>query len=88
MTAEERMAYFQGEKRRNSQTLTVSKEKNRNLIFFKFKFFIAMILFIAFLSLDYTGYQIHGIGSSEIIEQVTKDLELPEMIRSLKNYKK
>lgn len=84
MTAEERMAYFQGEKRRNSPVSAVSKEKNRSLLFFKLKFFIAMILLIAFLSLDYTGYQIQGIGSNEIIKQVTSDLELPEIFRNLK----
>lgn len=78
MTAEERMAYFQGEKRR-SQSYQVSKsEKNTDVILLKIKFFIAVILFIAFLSLDYTGYKIQGIGSEEIIQEVIKDYELPK----------
>lgn len=73
MTAEERMAYFQGEKRRNAAILEQKQEKNRDLFFFKFRFMIALILFILFLSLDYTGYEIQGIGSREIIQEVEKD---------------
>lgn len=73
MTAEERMAYFQGEKRRNAAILEQKQEKNRDLIFFKLRFMIALILFILFLSLDYTGYEIQGIGSREIIREVEKD---------------
>ena len=79
MTAEERMAYFQGEKRRQSIYQTPVQEKNTGVIFFKIKFFIAVILFITFLSLDYTGYKIHGIGSEEIIQKVTEDMKLPEI---------
>lgn len=73
MTAEERMAYFRGEKRRNAAILEQKQEKNRDLFFFKFRFMIALILFILFLSLDYTGYEIQGIGSREIIQEVEKD---------------
>lgn len=79
MTAEERMAYFQGEKRRTSSYQNVSKEKNTNVIFLKLKFFIAVVLFIIFLSLDYTGYKIEGIGSEEILQEVTKDFEFPKL---------
>ncbi len=77
MTAEERMAYFQGGKRRSPVYQTGKNEKNIDVILFKVKFFIAVILFIIFLSLDYTGYKIKGIGSEEIIQEVTKDFELP-----------
>ena len=80
MTAEERMAYFQGEKRRSNLYSIKTTEKNRDSIFFKLKFFIAVILFILFLSMDYTGYEIHGIGSERIIQEVTKDFKLPENI--------
>lgn len=73
MTAEERMAYFQGEKRRNAAILEQKQEKNRDFFFFKLRFIIALILFILFLSLDYTGYEIQGIGSREIIQEVEKD---------------
>lgn len=75
MTAEERMAYFQGEKRRSTAYPAVSQEKTRDVIFLKIKFFTAVLLFIAFLSLDYTGFTIKGIGSSEIIQLVTTDFE-------------
>lgn len=78
MTAEERMAYFQGEKRRGQSYQVGKTEKNTDVILLKIKFFIAVILFIAFLSLDYTGYKIQGIGSEEIIQEVIKDFELPK----------
>lgn len=80
MTAEERLAYFQGEKRRKPVYQTGEKEKNVDVILFKVKFFIAVILFIIFLSLDYTGYKIKGIGSQEIIQEVTKDLEITKEV--------
>lgn len=78
MTAEERMAYFQGEKRRNTVYQTGRKERNPELLFMKIKFFIAVMLFIVFLSLDYTGYKIKGIGSEEIVRSVTEDISLLE----------
>lgn len=84
MTAEERMAYFQGEKRRTAADSVSRKEKDQSLIFFKLRFFIAVVLFIAFLSLDYTGYQVRGIGSKELMELVTTDQDL-SVIRSLKD---
>lgn len=77
MTAEERLAYFQGEKRRSTNAQNSRKESNLDVIFLKIKFFIAVALFVAFLSLDYTGYQIQGIGSKEIIQEVIRDFELP-----------
>lgn len=77
MTAEERLAYFQGEKRRTANVQNSRKETNLDVIFLKIKFFIAVALFVAFLSLDYTGYQIQGIGSKEIIQEVIRDFELP-----------
>ena len=73
MTAEERMAYFQGEKQRNQ------KEKNYNLIFLKLRFFCAVVLFVLFLSLDYTGYEIQGIGSESIISEVITDFDMTAM---------
>ena len=39
---------------------------------------IALVIFVVFLSLDYTGYKIHGIGSQEIIQQVITDIEMPQ----------
>lgn len=77
MTAEERLAYFQGEKRRSTNTRNSRKETNIDVVFLKIKFFIAVALFVSFLSLDYTGYQIQGIGSKEIIQEVIRDFELP-----------
>ncbi len=74
MTAEERLAYFQGEKRRDPVYQTA--QKSRVTIIFKIKFFIAVMLFILFLSLDYTGYEVYGIGSERIIDEVTKDIEI------------
>ncbi|MGN0335017.1 MAG: hypothetical protein ACI4DV_05050 [Lachnospiraceae bacterium] len=74
MTAEERMAYFQGEKRRDP-LYSGKKEKNRELTFLKMKFFICMILFVLFLSLDYTGYEIKGIGSVRIVQMVRSNAE-------------
>lgn len=75
MTAEERLAYFQGEKRREAVYQTKKQEKNTMYIFFKIKFFVAVIAFIIFLSLDYTGYKIKGIGSTELIQFVISDFE-------------
>lgn len=80
MTAEERMAYFQGEKQRQPTYHTAKSERNPDLIFLKIKFLICVILFVLFLSLDYTGCKIKGIGSEEIIRQVTTDFEIPEKI--------
>lgn len=73
MTAEERMAYFQGEKRRVSAAVPGKNEKNVMGTMIKIKFFIAVVLFITFLSMDYTGTKIYGIGSNEIVEEFTTD---------------
>lgn len=81
MTAEERLAYFQGEKRRESFNLTKKQEKNTTVIFLKIKFFITVILFIVFLSMDYTGCKIKGIGSQEIVTMVTSHMEFPDNIK-------
>lgn len=75
MTAEERLAYFQGEKKRTPAYSMVKKEKNFDKILLKIKFLTAILLFIVFLSLDYTGYKIKGIGSEEILNEVTKDFD-------------
>lgn len=80
MTAEERMAYFQGEKRRNRSSYEEPKGKNWDLLFLKLKFLTAVILFVIFLSLDYTGEKIYGIGSGEILQEVTTDFQLPEKL--------
>lgn len=79
MTAEERMAYFQGEKSRNASYGNVKKERNSDSVFLKLKFFIAVLLFIAFLSLDYTGYEIKGIGSERIIQEVITDFDVSKL---------
>ena len=76
MTAEERMTYFQKGKSKKHIYSNKNGEKNYELIFLKIKFLIAVILFIIFLSLDYTGYRIKGIGSEEIIGKVTTDQSL------------
>ena len=57
MTAEERMAYFQGEKRRSNIYQENRSERNSEKIFLIIRFFIAVILFVVFLCLDYTGYK-------------------------------
>ena len=76
MTAEERLAYFQGEKRRSTVYQESKNERNNDMIFLKTKFFIAVILFIVFLSLDYTGYKIQGIGSERIIQEIITDFDV------------
>ena len=76
MTAEERMAYFQGEKRREGFNGNGMKEKNFSHILSKLKFMAAVLLFVAFLSLDYTGYEIEGIGSERILREVISDFDL------------
>ena len=81
MTAEERLAYFQGEKRRETVNFTKNKGKASAYTFFKIKFFITVILLIIFLSLDYTGYKIKEIGSQEIVTMVTSHTELPDKIK-------
>ena len=75
MTAEERLAYFQGEKRRNTSYDSGKSEKNMDIILFKIKFVIAVGIFVVFLSLDYTEYKIKGIGSEEIIAMVVTDFD-------------
>jgi len=82
MTAEERMAYFQGEKSRSTSNANMNKEKKSGTIWFKIKFMIAVLLFIAFLSLDYTGYEIKGIGSERIIQEVITDFDLTKIEKS------
>ncbi len=76
MTAEERLAYFQGEKRRNTSYQNIKNEKNIDRFFLKIRFLIAVVLFVGFLSLDYTGYQIKGIGSEKIIYEIVTDFDI------------
>lgn len=76
MTAEERLAYFQGEKRRNMMYPSEKERKGTVGTVFKLKFFLAVVLFILFLSLDYTGYEINGIGSERIIHEVITDFDI------------
>ena len=76
MTAEERLAYFQGEKRRNTSYYSGKSAKNMDMILFKIKFVIAVGLFVGFLSLDYTGFKIQGIGSEELINMVITDFDM------------
>ena len=80
MTAEERLAYFQGEKRRETVNSSIKQGKSSSFQFLKIKFFITVILLIVFLSLDYTGYKIKGIGSQEIVKMVTSHTELSDKI--------
>lgn len=80
MTAEERLAYFQGEKRRSTVYQEGKNERNVDMIFVKIKFFISVILFITFLSLDYTGYKIQGIGSERIIQEVITDFDVSRIV--------
>lgn len=79
MTAEERMAYFQGQKRRTSANDSHERGKNRDLLYLKIKFMIAVVLFILFLSLDYTGYEVLGVKSQDIVREVTKDIKIEEL---------
>ena len=80
MTAEERMAYFQGEKKRSNVYQESRSERNVDMIFLKIKFFVAVILFVLFLSLDYTGYKIQGIGSERIIQEVVTDFDVSRIV--------
>lgn len=83
MTAEERLAYFQGEKRRSTVHETGKSEKKIDIILFKVKFFIAVIFFVAFLTLDYTGYEIYGITSERIVQEVCSDFNLNAMTNNM-----
>ena len=76
MTAEERMAYFQGEKHRSTVHEYGKSERKIDTILFRVKFFIAVILFITFLTLDYTGYEVYAIGSERIVQEVCADIDL------------
>lgn len=78
MTAEERLAYFQGEKRRVSAAVPVKNEQNVMRTMVKIRFIITVVLFIIFLSMDYTGTKIYGIGSKEIVEEMTTDWDYLE----------
>ncbi len=89
MTAEERMAYFRGEMKRTN-SVQEKKEGSREMMLFKLKFFICMILFVLFLSLDYTGYQIQTVGgekagSTEIMNAVRKNTAVPQKIETYLN---
>lgn len=70
MTSEERMAYYQRKKGNGRLPQTTNKEA---FSFGKLRFTIALVLFVIFLSLDYTEYKINGIGSQEIVSEVRKD---------------
>lgn len=83
MTAEERLAYFQGEKRRSAVYEAGKVEKKIDIILFKIKFFIAVILFVTFLTLDYTGYEIYGITSERIIQEICSDFNLNAMTNNM-----
>ena len=76
MTAEERLAYFQGEKHRSKVSQIEKNGKNTSVLLLKIKFFVAVVIFVLFLSLDYTGYEFHGIGSEEVISYVITDIDL------------
>ena len=82
MTAEERRAYAYAHRNgkpipyRNIKTVSAKEKVKTEYKLLSWKFLIAMILFVAFLSLDYTGYRIHGIGSSEIIGEVMRNSEI------------
>lgn len=86
MTAEERMAYFQGKKRRNDDRISEQKEEKRIFLFFRIKFFAAVLLFIAFLSMDYTGVAIHGVGSERIIQEVVTDFSMNDFQQFYKKF--
>lgn len=86
MTAEERMAYFQGEKRRNNVRNTKSQERNHRTFLLKFRFFVAVLILIAFLSLDYTGFKVQGIGSERIIEEVVTDFSVEDFQQFYKRF--
>ena len=83
MTAEERLAYFQGEKRRSTVYEAGKSERKIDTILFRVKFFIAVILFVAFLTLDYTGYEIYGITSERIIQEICSDFNLNAMTNNM-----
>lgn len=74
MTAEERIAYFQGEKKRTSVSAK-NTETNEIFLILKIKFFICTILFVLFLSLDFTEAEIKGITSNDIVNVVTSDFQ-------------
>lgn len=85
MTAEERMAYFQGEKRR-SDIAEGQKEKSRGALLFKLRFFTAVLIFIVFLSFDYTGFKVRGIGSERIVQEVITDLSMEDLQQFYKRF--
>ena len=74
MTLEERRAYAdaQRNKRVITQKRVIKKEKKG----FDWKILIALMLSVVFLSLDYPGHTIRGIGSEEIVREVTTDSEI------------
>lgn len=79
MTSEERMKYFQGQKKRVSSRVEQQDHVGSQRKLLKSKIFVLMLLMIAFLSLDYTGYKIQGIGSKEIIHEVTSDFNFKKL---------
>ena len=70
MTSEERMAYYQNKK---GNVKSLNHKPKETVSYGKIRFLIAFILFMLFLSLDYTEYKFYGIGSREIITELQKD---------------
>ena len=66
---------FSGSKKENIPIKCADKGKKLESDFLKIKFFIAVMIFIIFLSMDYTGYEFYGIGSEKIIKEVTSDID-------------
>ena len=73
MTSEERMKYFQGQRRTGLVQPTKDVRISSRKTAFQSKLSIVILLMILFLSLDYTGYRIKGIGSNEVVRAVTSN---------------
>lgn len=56
-------------------------ERNENLLILKIKFFICAVLFVLFLSLDYTGTDVSGITADDIVSAVTADFSAEDCIQ-------
>lgn len=82
MTAEERMAYFYGEKRRGKENIKKVASSNEKKSM-RVRFFVCMLLFVFFLALDYGDYKIKEIGSREIMKTVREDISGTEKLQDV-----
>jgi hypothetical protein len=76
MTSEERMAYYMNQRSGKREKISY---KQTNTGAKRIRISLTLLLMIVFLSLDYSGCKIGGIGSEEIIQFVITDFSFENL---------